>query len=75
MQYYLISPAEFLRIIDEFGSLSALANMASYFEKTPTEPYEDWEKEYFVMEAERLLAAINKLPNGNSRRRTPRSKK
>jgi hypothetical protein len=61
MQYEFISPAEFQKIIDEFGSLSALANMASYFEEM-AEPCEDWEKEYLVMEAERILAAIKKLP-------------
>jgi hypothetical protein len=74
MQQVIISPAEFRRIVGEIGELCALANMAGYFEEM-TESCEEYEKEYFIFEAERLLEAINKLPTGNSRRRTSRSKK
>ena len=61
MDYTLLAPAEFRRIIDDFGALSALANMAQYF-KDMTEPCEAWEHDYLLIEAERILTAVKKLP-------------
>jgi hypothetical protein len=58
----VINPAEFRRIVvEEVGELCALANMAECFQTTE-EPYEAWEREYFIMEAEQLLEVIKKLP-------------
>lgn len=49
-----------MSLIDDLGSLCVLSNLAQYFEDD-TEPYEVWEKEYFVVEAERLLKAVNNI--------------
>ncbi len=50
----------FEEFIEQHGSLFVLSNLAEYFDND-TDVYEDWEKEYYLDEANRLFAAIQKL--------------
>jgi hypothetical protein len=55
-----LTTEKFMGLVDDLGSICVLSNLAQYFEDN-TEPYEDWEKEYFLIEAKRLLRAIDNI--------------
>lgn len=52
---------QFQKFVDGVGSLAVLSSLAGYFEND-TEVSEDWEKDYLIHEASRLLEAVKALP-------------